>query len=210
MRPKLYRRWLSPGAILAVLVLAAGCDRTPAEPVTAASPVQPKPVATPVSVPQPELTALPAATGPIAFRDATPETGIDFRHTDGHTGQYYIVEANASGMATFDFDRDGLMDIYFLNGTPLRGASPDDPPGGNALYRNLGGFRFADVTQAAGVGSAGYGQGVAVADYNNDGHQDLYVCNFGPKVLYRNNGDGTFADVTQGAGLANGDRFGRE
>ena len=145
---------------------------------------------------------------PIQLDDVSDETGIAFRHTDGGTGEYYIAETMASGLATFDFDNDGLMDIYFLSGTPLRGAGPDPPPGGNALYRNLGNFRFADVTSAAGVGSAGFGLGVTAADFNNDGHQDLYVSNFGPKVLYQNRGDGTFADVAGAAGVTDGDQFG--
>ena len=142
------------------------------------------------------------------MRDVTSETQIAFCHTDGNSGKFYLVEAGASGLATFDFDGDGLMDIYFANGVPLKGAGPDAPSGGNALYRNLGNFRFEDVTQYAGVGQAGYGLGVTAADYNNDGHQDLYVSNFGPKVLYRNNGDGTFTDVSRSAGVTDGDQFG--
>ncbi len=147
------------------------------------------------------------AEGPIVLHDVTPETGITFRHTDGSSGQRYIVETVASGLATFDYDGDGLIDIYFLNGRPLRGAKPD-PTARNALYRNLGGFRFVDVTEQAGVGEAGYGLGVCVGDYDLDGLPDLYVNNYGPNVLYHNQGDGTFAEVTSRAGVGRGPKVG--
>ncbi len=145
--------------------------------------------------------------GPIVLRDVTPNTGVQFTHTDGSTGKRYIVEYVASGLASFDYDRDGLVDIYFLNGGPLEDKKVDNPPT-NALYRNLGGFRFADVTRKAGVGIPGFGLGVAVADDDNDGFPDVYVSNFGPNVLYRNNGDGTFSDVTQKAGVGRGSKVG--
>jgi enediyne biosynthesis protein E4 len=151
--------------------------------------------------------ALAAAEGPIVLRDVTRQAGITFRHTDGGSGRHYIAETVSSGLATFDYDGDGLIDIYFLNGRPLRGTLEREPAR-NALYRNLGGFRFADVTEAAGVGEAGYGMGVAVGDYDNDGYPDVYCNNFGPNVLYRNNGDGTFADVTARAGVARGNFLG--
>ena len=135
------------------------------------------------------------------------QSGITFRHTDGRTGQKYIVETVSAGLALFDYDDDGDIDIYFLNGRPLDGRKVLDEPC-NALYRNEGQFRFTDVTDASGVGDTGFGLGVAVADYDNDGDPDLYVNNCGPNVLYRNNGDGTFTDVTQQAGVGNGDRVG--
>ena len=147
------------------------------------------------------------ADGSIALRDVTGETGITFRHTDGSSGQRYIVESVSSGLALFDYDRDGYVDIYFLNGAPLRGTKYSVPPK-NALYRNEGGFKFADVTDEAGVGDTGYGLGVAVGDYDNDGDLDLYVNNYGPNVLYRNNGNGTFTDVTKQAGVDNGHKVG--
>ncbi len=156
------------------------------------------------------MTLLPFAAraeGPIVLRDVTAATGIAFRHTDGSSGRHYIVESVASGLATFDYDGDGRVDVYFLNGRPLPGAKADTPPK-NALYRNLGGFRFVDVTDKAGVAAAGYGLGVAVGDYDNDGRPDVYVNNFGPNVLYHNNGDGTFTDVARTAGVARGDTVG--
>ena len=139
----------------------------------------------------------------IRLTDVTSASGIAFRHTDGGTGQRYIIESVVAGLATFDYDGDGWIDIYFLNGAPEK-RDPSVTPPRNALYRNNGDFTFTDVTETAGVGDCGYGLGVVVGDYDNDGYQDLYLNNFGPNVLYRNNGDGTFAVVTQEAGVEDG------
>jgi len=144
---------------------------------------------------------------PIQLHDVTRETEITFRHTDGSSGRHYIAETVSSGLALFDYDGDGRIDIYFPNGAPLPGSKVDRPPT-HALYKNLGGWKFQDVTEQAGVACTGYGLGAAAGDYNNDGFPDLYVSNFGPKVLYRNNGDGTFTDVTRQAGVADGDKLG--
>lgn len=141
---------------------------------------------------------------PIQLHDVTKATGITFAHTDGSSGARYIVETVASGLALFDYDNDGDVDIYFLNGAPLRGANSASAPK-NALWRNDGNWKFTDVTQASGLGDTGYGLGVATADYDNDGDQDVYISNFGPSKLYRNNGDGTFSDVTARAGVADGE-----
>ncbi len=151
--------------------------------------------------------AVPAADSPLQFSDVTRQTGITFVHSDGSSGRRYIVETVASGLALFDFDGDGDEDIYFLNGAPLPGSRIEPPPR-NALYRNDGGWKFTDVTDKAGVGDTGYGLGVCVGDYDNDGDADLYLNNFGPNVLYRNNGDGTFTDVAREAGVALGDHVG--
>ncbi len=147
------------------------------------------------------------AETPIRLTDVTGETDIAFRHTDGSSGQRYIVEYVSAGLALFDYDGDGDEDIYFLNGGALRGFEAGVPPK-NALYRNEGGFHFTDVTDEAGVGDTGHGLGVAAADCDNDGDLDLYVNNFGANVLYRNNGDGTFTDVSQRAGVAGGGKVG--
>jgi hypothetical protein len=138
----------------------------------------------------------------IQLHDVTRQTGINFVHTDGSSGRRYIVETIASGLALFDYNGDGLIDIYFLNGRPLPGSNA--APSRNALYRNDGNWHFTDVTDQAGVGGTGYALGVCIGDYNNDGFPDIYVSNFGRNVLYRNNGDGTFTDVTQAAGVGNG------
>jgi len=143
----------------------------------------------------------------IQLRNVLSETGIGFVHTDGSSGRRYIVETVTAGLALFDYDGDGLIDIYFVNGAPLPGATAETPPR-NALYRNEGGWRFREVTDEAGVGDTGFGLGVTVADFNNNGLPDLFVNNFGPNVLYRNNGDGTFTDMTQTAGVDGGDKVG--
>jgi len=147
------------------------------------------------------------ADGPITFTDVTRKTGISFVHTDGGSGRRYIMETVSAGLALFDYDGDGDVDIYFLNGAPLEGTKVEASPR-NALYRNEGNWKFTDVTEQAGVGDTGYGLGVAVGDYDNDGHPDVYLNNHGPNVLYRNNGDGTFSDVTSQAGVDNGSRVG--
>jgi hypothetical protein len=147
------------------------------------------------------------AEGPIRFRDVTRKTRITFKHTDGSSGRRYIIEAMSAGLALLDYDGDGLVDIYFLNGAPLLGTDVDTPPQ-NALYRNEGNWTFTDVTRQAGVGDTGFGLGVTVGDYDNDGDPDLYLNNSGPNVLYRNNRDGTFTDVTDQAGVSNGDLVG--
>jgi hypothetical protein len=112
-----------------------------------------------------------------------------------------------AGVALLDYDGDGWIDIYFLNGAPLRGTTTTSVAR-NALFRNLRDGTFADVTVAAGVGDLGHGLGVAAGDYDNDGDSDLYINNFGLNVMYRNNGDGTFSEATGEAGVTNGDKFG--
>ena len=136
----------------------------------------------------------------VRFTDVTARLGIDFRHTNGESGQKYFIEPIGSGVVLFDFDNDGDLDLYLVNGTDLPGhTSPVLPT--NRLYRNDGDI-FADVTLEASVGDTGYGLGCCVGDYNNDGFTDLYVTNYGANVLYRNNGDGTFTDVANVAGVA--------
>ena len=131
---------------------------------------------------------------PIRF--SLVDVDVPFVHDDGSCGQYHIVEAMSSGLALFDFDGDGDVDIYCLNGRPQATADAARQPR-NALLRNDGNWRFTDVTEAAGVGDMHHSLGVCVGDYDNDGQPDLYVNNFGPNTLYRNRGDGTFEDVTQ-------------
>jgi hypothetical protein len=144
------------------------------------------------------------------FREVAAETGLNFRHYNFATGRHYMPEIMGAGVALIDYDNDGDLDIYLIQGTRLDGGKllTPPPPGwkpGNRLFKNLlaetGELRFVDVTEKAGVGHIGYGMGVAVGDYDNDGFPDLYVTNFGHNVLYHNNGDGTFTDVTQKAGV---------
>jgi len=148
-----------------------------------------------------------AAQSSLAFKDVTSASGIGFRHTDGSSGRHYLVESFTGGLALLDYDQDGDLDLYFLNGSLLPGAKAGPLPT-NGLYRNDGDWRFSEVTRQAGTGIPGFGLGVCAADYDNDGFADLYVSNFGPNVLYHNNGDGTFSDVTQLAGVAIGEHVG--
>lgn len=147
------------------------------------------------------------AEGGIAFHDMTTETGITFVHNDGGCEKKYIAENVSAGLALFDYDNDGLVDIYLLTGTPLKGCPPD-PKIRNALYRNEGNWRFTDITEKSGLGDGGYGLGVAAGDYDNDGDLDLFLNNEGPNKLFSNNGDGTFVDVTGKAGLGGDTRMG--
>ncbi len=145
------------------------------------------------------------------FRDIAAETGLNFHYVNGATGRNYMPEIMGAGVALFDYDNDGDLDIYLIQGQRLdpKGTLVSPPPPGwkpgNRLFKNMlsetGELRFVDVTEKAGVGHIGYGMGVAVGDYDNDGFLDLYVTNFGHNVLYHNNGDGTFTDVTREAGV---------
>src|ERR1700720_3083016 len=143
------------------------------------------------------------------FADITAQTGIRFKHEASRTSEKYLPESMGAGVAMFDYDNDGRLDLFFVNGAALRdpmpaGAIPDktDPRYWNRLYRNNGDGSFTDVTEASGLRGEGYGMGVAAGDHNNDGFQDLYVTSLGQNRLYRNNGDGTFTDVTVKAGVA--------
>ena len=122
----------------------------------------------------------------MRFTDVTAELGIEFQHVNGESGRKYFIEPIGSGVALFDFDNDGDLDLYLVNGSDLPGMTSSIPPT-NRLYRNDGGT-FTHITTEASVGDTGYGLGCCVGDYNNDGFTDLYVTNYGPNVLYRNNG----------------------
>ena len=151
----------------------------------------------------PELdTTSPAADlTPVHFTDVTATAGLDFRMQSGSRVKNYIVESKGGGGAFLDYDGDGWLDIYLINGSRFE-AYPDSAPApSNALYRNIGDGTFSDRTRAAGVGDSGWGMGSAAADYDNDGDLDLYVSNYGRNILYRNEGDGTFVDVGQAAGV---------
>jgi hypothetical protein len=158
-----------------------------------------------VRIPALSLLALAlSAPAPIAFVDRTAAAGLAFRSTYGGVEtSTYILETTGTGVAFLDYDRDGRLDVFFANGTTLEGF-PEGKAPRCALYHNNGDGTFSDVTVAAGVARSGWGQGVAVGDYDNDGWPDLYLTFFGRNVLLRNKGDGTFADVTDAAGVGAG------
>src|SRR5438132_1884384 len=148
------------------------------------------------------MLALAPQTPSLLFRDVTAEAGIGFQH-HAAPEKKYIVESMSGGVALFDYDNDGLMDIYFVDSLTVETAK-DPTAARSALYHNLGGGRFEDVTDKAGVGHPGWGMGVCTADVDGDGWEDLYVTAIGGNHLFHNNHDGTFSDITARAGLAGG------
>ena len=142
----------------------------------------------------------------IHLVDIASEAGLSFQHVAGNaTSKQYILEVTGSGVAIFDYDNDGLQDVFLVNQTrwqPERGATTPT----SRLFRNLGGLEFEDVTSEARLAHEGWGQGACVGDYDNDGNNDLFVTAWGENTLYRNAGDGTFRDVTEAAGLRRGQR----
>ncbi len=139
------------------------------------------------------------------FSDVTREAGIDFRYTFGDYTYENILESSGSGITIFDYNNDGQLDLYMLNGTYLEGIS--DPAGQvfrntpNKLYRNNGDGTFTEAAEKAGLDDRHWGMAAGAIDYDKDGDEDLYVLNYGPNVFYRNNGDGTFTDITRSTGL---------
>ncbi len=133
------------------------------------------------------------------FAEAADESGIHFQHVYGEPPISNILESTGAGAGFFDSDNDGDLDLFLVNGLLL---GEDGPQPSDALYRNEGQGRFAEITAVAGISDGGYGMGCAAADYDNDGDQDLYVVNYGPNTLYRNEGRGHFAEVAKGAGVA--------
>ncbi len=140
----------------------------------------------------------------VTFINSAADSGLDFEHTDGESGMRLFNEYLGAGGGFFDYNDDGHLDIYLINGIPQIDQSKDTqlPIPANTLYHNRGDGTFSDVTSLAGVGDAGYGVGCAVGDFDNDGDLDLYVTNFGPNTFYCNNGDGTFIEVSVNAGVA--------
>ena len=150
-------------------------------------------------------TAAPATPG--KFVDVTQAKGIRFTGVASHTSRKYLLETMGSGVAMFDYDNDGLLDLFFVNGAPLEdptapGSVPQKKSSAdwNRLYHQRKDGTFEDVTEKAGLQGPGYGMGVAVGDYDNDGYEDLFVTSYGGNHLYHNNGNGTFTDVTAKSG----------
>lgn len=154
------------------------------------------------------------ATDGAPVLELKPPRGIDFTLQNSPTPQKYLIETMPGGVALLDYNNDGLLDIFVVNGGHINSpmATPEnferhDPRYWNRLYRQNHDGSFTDVTEQAGLANAGegnYGMGVAVGDYDNDGYPDLYVTSYGKNILYHNNGDGTFTDVTAKAGVAGG------
>lgn len=148
---------------------------------------------------------LPTSSSRVQFVDVASKAGLQARNVFGGIDKKtYILESTGSGAAFFDYDNDGLLDIFLVNGTTLDGF-PREPAPTNHLYHNRGNGTFVDVTEKAGLVRSGWGQGVCVGDYNNDGFEDLFLSYYGHNALYKNNGDATFSDVTEPAGLRTGE-----
>ena len=145
--------------------------------------------------------------GGITFVDVAVRSGITFRHDNAVSPEKYLIETMGSGCAWIDYDQNGLLDLYLVNGAATRVYAPKQSLR-SALYRNNGDGTFTDVTAKAGVGGEGlFGMGVAVGDYDNDGYPDLFVLGYDRCILYHNNGDGTFTDITARAGVTNSGRW---
>ena len=150
------------------------------------------------------LALLITGPSPIQFTDVTTSSGVTFRHAASKTSVKFLPETMGGGVAIFDADGDGRLDLFFTNGAAVstqtssnRPPEKNDPRFWNRLYRNLGDWKFEDVTDRAGLAGTRYDFGAAVADYDNDGDVDLHVTGLGGNTLYRNNGNGTFTDVTR-------------
>ena len=144
----------------------------------------------------------------LTFVDVAARAGISFRHDNAASAEKYLIETMGSGCGWIDYDQNGLMDLYLVNGAATRLYKPPHALR-SALYHNNGDGTFTDVTEKAGVGAENlFGMGVAVGDYDNDGFPDLYVLGYDRCILYHNNGDGSFSDVTDRAGVANRGKWG--
>ncbi|MEN3339482.1 MAG: enediyne biosynthesis protein, partial [Acidobacteriota bacterium] len=167
---------------------------------------------------QPDVVPLrsPVAVEGAGAADRTPEPALTFSFTNvareagltdvtifgGTAMNKYLLETTGAGVAVIDYDGDGWLDVFVVNGSVLEGFRPGDAPTSH-LYRNQRDGTFRDVTAAAGLTQSGWGQGACTGDYDNDGHDDLFVTYWGQNRLYRNRGNGTFEDVTEAAGLWN-------
>ena len=161
-----------------------------------------------VSVPERPGT-IPVVRTDISLDDIAVEAGLHFKHESGDSvNKKFLLESIGSGVAIFDYDGDGLEDIFLVNATHWTNSSAASKPI-SRLYKNLGNLKFADVTEKAGLTYSGWGQGACVGDYDNDGHEDLLVTYYGHNVLYHNDGSGHFTDMTARAGLPiHGTRWG--
>ena len=163
-----------------------------------------------VSIAQNQSSRPPAPT-PAKFVDVTSVLGVQFDHQSPHTSKKYLLETMGSGVALFDYDNDGRLDLFLVNGAEIKDPSApgtvpqkSEPKFWNRLYHQKADGTFEDMTEKAGLQGVGYGMGVAVGDYDNDGYEDLFVTSYGGNHLYHNNGNGNFTDVTEKAGVGGG------
>lgn len=169
------------------------------------------PIAAYGQAPGPPAKATSADLVPAKFVDVTDKVGVHFQHYALHTSRKYLLETMGSGVALFDCDNDGRLDIFLVNGAPYTDPTPPGfipqktgPEYWNRLYHQKPDGTFEDITEKAGLQGVGYGMGVAAADYDNDGNEDLFVTGYGSNHLYHNNGNCRFTDVTDKAGVSGG------
>ena len=143
-----------------------------------------------------------SADSAIVFENTIKASKIDFLLKNSVSPQRYSIETMTGGVAVFDYNNDGLLDIFFTNGAEIPSLKKSNPSFHNKLFRNNGDGTFTDVTEKAGLAGVGYSMGVAAGDYDNDGFVDLYVTGFNCNQLFHNNGDGTFTDRTEKAGVS--------
>jgi hypothetical protein len=192
-------------AALLLLALGSLCvlGQTPAKKAEPKQEMGGVSTGTPLNYASRRTTGIIDAKAPVIFEDFVDKTALaNFKHHAGTAAKDYIFEVPSGGVAIFDYDGDGLPDIYLLNGSTIPALLGKEKAPRAALYHNLGNWKFEDVTDKAGVGNERWGMGVAIGDYDNDGRPDIFVGNFGVSRLYHNNGDGTFTDVAEKVGVA--------
>jgi hypothetical protein len=190
-------------AVLAFLGVFSLFGQTPPKKTEQQQPMGGVSTGTPLNYTTKRTVGITDPRAPVIFEDITDKTALrNFRHRAGSPEKNYIFEVPSGGVAIFDYDGDGLPDIYILNGSTIPAMQGKEKPPRAALYHNLGNWKFEDVTDKAGVANERWGMGVAIGDYDNDGRPDIYVSNFGVSRLYHNNGDGTFTDVAEKVGVA--------
>ncbi len=189
-------------ALLSLLASAAGAQNTPQASGNASGP----PHAAIYDAQKRPITAGGFVdTGPVVFEDVTQAAGLaGWQHVMGTPQKKYILETDGSGVGLIDYDNDGWLDIYLVNGSTYKALEGQEPAPHSALFHNNHDGTFTDVTARAGVANDRWGFGVAIADYDNDGWPDIFVANFGKNRLYHNNHDGTFTDVAEKAGVTLG------